>query len=150
MKVLRLEDIGLRIEGKRILENVSWTIKSGENWALIGENGSGKTTLLRIVTGYLWPSRGDVWVFGKHFGGIDLRELRKSIGFVSSVMHDRMPGNETVLNVVLSGGYATIGLWDKASATEGKRAKRLISFMDCKGLECRRFGTLSQASSRGF
>ena len=148
MSVLRLEGISVVIEGKKILRDVSWRVRSGENWALLGENGSGKTTLLKVVTGYLWPSRGDVWVLGSHFGGIDLRELRKQIGFVSGSLHDRTPFNETALNVVVSGRYASIGLWGEPTKKDLKRASDLIEFMECRGLEGRKFGTLSQGEQQ--
>ncbi|MCX6695886.1 MAG: ABC transporter ATP-binding protein [Candidatus Altiarchaeota archaeon] len=148
MKILELRGISLTIGGKSILQDVSWSIGKGEHWALLGENGSGKTTILKIVTGYLWPTKGDVHVLGKHFGEIDLRELRKSIGFVASAIHDRVPFNDSAIEVVLSGRYASIGLWEKPSAADVKRARGLIAFMECNGLEDRSFGTLSQGEQQ--
>ena len=39
----------------QILDDISWTIRAGDNWAVLGGNGAGKSTLLKIVRGDLWP-----------------------------------------------------------------------------------------------
>ncbi|MBI2228675.1 MAG: ATP-binding cassette domain-containing protein [Deltaproteobacteria bacterium] len=44
--------------GKKIVQSISWTLRAGEHWAILGPNGSGKTTLLRLACGYLWPNAG--------------------------------------------------------------------------------------------
>ncbi len=43
-----------------ILKNVSWSVRKGEHWSILGLNGSGKTTLLNVINGYIWPSQGKV------------------------------------------------------------------------------------------
>jgi ABC-type polysaccharide/polyol phosphate transport system ATPase subunit len=47
------------------LENVSFEVKKGETFCIIGENGSGKSTLLQLVAGILRPTRGAVTVNGR-------------------------------------------------------------------------------------
>ncbi len=89
--IVALHNVGIVIDGKKIIRTINWRIKEGQHWALIGPNGSGKTTLLRLINGYLWPSSGTVDVLGKQFGKYDLRELRKSIGFASSIMSEKIP-----------------------------------------------------------
>ncbi|HEY0072869.1 MAG TPA: ATP-binding cassette domain-containing protein [Abditibacteriaceae bacterium] len=53
--LIQLQNIALTRGEQRILENISWTIRQGENWAVLGGNGAGKSTLLKIVRGDLWP-----------------------------------------------------------------------------------------------
>jgi zinc transport system ATP-binding protein len=53
-------DIGVTIDDRLILDNVSMTVTNGEIVTLIGPNGSGKTTLIRILLGLLTPSQGVV------------------------------------------------------------------------------------------
>ncbi len=101
---------------KLILQNINWTVKEGEHWCLLGLNGSGKTTLLNMINGYIWPTEGSMSVLGKTFGEYDLRELRKSIGWVSTSLQQKLYGSETALKIVLSGKFATIGLYDQTDS----------------------------------
>jgi ABC-type polysaccharide/polyol phosphate transport system ATPase subunit len=52
--------------------DISFSIKAGETWALIGRNGAGKSTLLRLIAGIYWPTRGRVIVRGRLAALIEL------------------------------------------------------------------------------
>ena len=56
------------------VNNVSFSISSGEIVGLLGHNGAGKTTVMRMLTGYLEPSAGAAWV-----GGMEISEKRYEI-----------------------------------------------------------------------
>ena len=47
------------------VKDVSFKVKKGEAWALIGVNGSGKSTMLKAITGILKPSKGSITVNGE-------------------------------------------------------------------------------------
>ena len=51
MEILKADEISINLSGNNILENVSFTIRSGEQWAVTGPSGSGKTTLLKALIG---------------------------------------------------------------------------------------------------
>ncbi|WP_042159702.1 ABC transporter ATP-binding protein [Paenibacillus gorillae] len=127
-----------------ILHDVSWQVESGEHWCIVGLNGSGKTTLLNMINGYIWPTRGQLSVLGHTFGEFDLRELRKSIGWVSSSLQQRLYGSETALNIVLSGKFATIGLYDDFLQEDLTKAYSLLQLLGCEKLTNRRYDTFSQ------
>jgi zinc/manganese transport system ATP-binding protein len=76
-EVLRLESVSVTLSGRRILENVSFELRSGEFIGLIGSNGAGKTTLLRVVLGLQRPSTGRLLVDGQEGAG-----RGRSIGYV--------------------------------------------------------------------
>src|SRR3972149_1081930 len=98
--------------GKKIVRSINWTVQPGEHWAILGPNGAGKTTLLRIASGYLWPNAGgEVRRKGKTL--LDLRELRKSIGWVTSSLTAEIPGSEQAIRTVVSGKFAQIGLLEQ-------------------------------------
>ncbi len=59
-QVLSLQDISVSLGGRRILDNVSFTIGPGQFTGLIGPNGAGKTTLLRVILGLQRPTSGSV------------------------------------------------------------------------------------------
>ncbi|HYW01999.1 MAG TPA: ABC transporter ATP-binding protein [Candidatus Acidoferrum sp.] len=146
--VITLRNVSVVLDGKKIIQNVDWTIKQGQHWVLIGPNGSGKTTLLRLINGYLWPSSGSVTVLGKQFGKYDLRELRKSIGFASSIMSEKIPENLSVLETVLSGRFGSIGLHDRPTINERKRAIVLLRKVGCFRFAKRPYSTLSQGEKQ--
>lgn len=49
---------------KRILDNISFSVKKGESIGLIGHNGAGKSTLLKLITGIMRPTEGSIEVNG--------------------------------------------------------------------------------------
>ncbi|MBC1406223.1 ATP-binding cassette domain-containing protein, partial [Listeria welshimeri] len=110
---------------KQILKQINWLVNTGEKWAMLGLNGAGKTTLLKLLNGYIWPSSGKLQVLGEWFGETSLPELRKSIGWVSSAMQYQLKEYETAEQIVLSGKYASIGLYQPVSKAEMDQAKKI-------------------------
>ncbi|MEM2900541.1 MAG: ABC transporter ATP-binding protein, partial [Thermoplasmata archaeon] len=66
----------------QILDDISFSIKEGENLAMIGPNGCGKTTLLKIIATIYLPDSGTVEIFGNDINE-KLNEARKYLSFVS-------------------------------------------------------------------
>jgi zinc/manganese transport system ATP-binding protein len=64
-ELLRLDGIGVRLGGRQILRDVSFTVRPGEFTGLIGPNGAGKTTLLRVILGLQAPTSGRVLLNGR-------------------------------------------------------------------------------------
>jgi zinc/manganese transport system ATP-binding protein len=64
-ELLRLEGIGVRLGGREILRDVSFTVGPGEFTGLIGPNGAGKTTLLKVILGLQAPTSGRVLLGGR-------------------------------------------------------------------------------------
>jgi iron complex transport system ATP-binding protein len=153
MKVPALEiwEVTYAINGRKIVDNVTWKVERGEHWALLGPNGAGKTTLLKIVCGYLWPNAGgEVRRQGKAL--IDLRELRRSIGWVTSSLPAHIPAEELVSDTVLSGKYAQIGFvkmkWDVPNKQDYETALQHLDELGCAELAGMKFGSLSQGEQQ--
>lgn len=146
--ILDIRNVSFYRNGFYILKNINWTVKSGEHWAVIGLNGSGKTTLLKMITGYLSPSRGKMRVLGNEFGRVDLRELRKLIGWVSSSLQESLYTTDTVEEIVLSGKYASIGLYDKPGKEETEKADSLINQFELSAMKERKYYSLSQGEKQ--
>lgn len=53
-------------DGKKVLNNLSFSVKEGEIFSLLGPNGAGKSTLTNILTTYLRPTDGSVIILGKN------------------------------------------------------------------------------------
>jgi zinc/manganese transport system ATP-binding protein len=58
--LLQLDDVGIRLGGRQILSDVSFSVHKGEFAAIIGPNGAGKTTLLKLILGLRPTSAGEV------------------------------------------------------------------------------------------
>jgi iron complex transport system ATP-binding protein len=131
-----------------LLKDVNWKVGLNEHWALLGLNGSGKTTLLNMINGYIWPTQGSVSVLGHQFGDVDLRELRQSIGWVSSSLQEKLYVSEKTQFIVISGKYATIGLYERTSEEDLSRAETLMRTLGCGHLWNREFRTCSQGEKQ--
>jgi iron complex transport system ATP-binding protein len=144
MSVIELRDISFVRGGKKILDRVSWTVEAGEHWALLGANGSGKTTLLKVVTGYEWPTDGEVSVLGETFGACNLPLLRKTIGWVSMSLEHDVPAVDTGLAIVTSGLEASLGLYREFTGEEYELAKRLLKNLGCEHIADQQYFKMSQ------
>ncbi len=68
--------------GERLaVDDISFSVDEGEIVGLLGPNGAGKTTTMRIITGFLMPTRGDIWV-GDCNMAEDSLEGRRQIGYL--------------------------------------------------------------------
>jgi zinc/manganese transport system ATP-binding protein len=63
--LLTLDQIGVRLGGRQVLSDVTFSLRRGEFTGIIGPNGAGKTTLLRVILGLLEPSGGRVLIDGE-------------------------------------------------------------------------------------
>ncbi|MGE6259132.1 ABC transporter ATP-binding protein [Heyndrickxia sporothermodurans] len=142
--IIDLKNVSWKRDGKWVLENISWQVKEKEHWCILGLNGSGKTTLLNLINGYIWPTKGEIEILGNKFGKTDLRKLRQSIGWVSSSLQQQLPNDEIAENIVLSGKYASIGLYDQTDEMDKEKADRILSELKCEHLKKRQYQTLSQ------
>jgi len=145
--VIQLKNVELWRD-RPLLKGIDWTVDRGQHWVVIGRNGAGKTLLLRIIAGYLWPSSGEVWVLNRRYGKVDLRELRRHMGWVSSALKEKIPAHDTALQVVLSGAYATFGLFRTPTEDEKRRAEALMEDMSLNALKDREYENLSSGEKQ--
>jgi iron complex transport system ATP-binding protein len=147
--VLEFTDVSVVRDGTPILKSVTWTVDSAERWAILGPNGAGKTTLLRIAAASMHPTKGSALVLDEKIGKVDLAELRPRVGFASTAEARRIPGDETVLNVVLTAAYAVSGRWNEQyDDVDVKRAKRVLAEWKLDALQDRLFGSLSDGEQK--
>jgi len=147
--VLDLQDVSIRRGTKTILDTVSWQVREGERWVVLGRNGAGKTTLLQIAAGRMHPSSGTADLLGRRMGRVDVFELRPRIGLASSALAERIPVSETVRDVVLTAAYGVTGRWRESyEDLDQSRAADLMAAFDVTALADRFFGTLSEGERK--
>lgn len=81
MQSIVVQDISKSFAADETLKNVSFEVRAGELFGLIGPDGAGKTTLLRILATLLLPSSGSATVAGLDVVK-DFRQLRQIIGYM--------------------------------------------------------------------
>lgn len=65
----------------KAVDNVSFTLKKGTITGFLGPNAAGKTTTMRLLTGYFYPTNGDITIDGMHFDTDDIR-IKSKIGYL--------------------------------------------------------------------
>ncbi|MBF0489309.1 MAG: ABC transporter ATP-binding protein [Candidatus Omnitrophica bacterium] len=99
--VLRIRQLSKVYNGRQVLSDVSFEIKRGEVFVIMGGSGCGKSTLLRIMAGSIAPSSGEIIFDGKNIGSIsgdDKDKIKKKFGmsFQSAALLDSLTVEENV------------------------------------------------------
>lgn len=133
-----------------ILRDVSWTVRAGERWALLGANGSGKSTLLSLVyadnpQGY----RNDITIFDRRRGtGESIWEIKRRIGYISPEMHLYFGGGATALAVVASGLHDNLGCFRRIDEAMRSLTMQWLEALGIAHLAGRTMSTLSSGEQR--
>ena len=138
-----LRGVGVQRGGRWILRDVDWVVPAGACAAVLGPNGSGKSTLTRIVAGHLWPTAGQAAVLGGVFGQTNLIELRKDIRLVQAAGPYDVEPSLTTREVVLTGFFSTIGLYDPTTPEMEAEADRLLAQVGLSAVADHPYSTLS-------
>jgi iron complex transport system ATP-binding protein len=147
--VLRLEEMSFRRGGRHLLRDIDWTVRSGENWLVLGANGSGKTTLLRIAALYEHPSSGTVEVLGEQLGRTDVRVLRRRIGYASAALAAQLRPELTARDVVMTARHGALEpWWHHYDDADRARAIGCLERMGVGGFADRTLGTLSSGEQQ--
>lgn len=131
-----LKDGVVSYNDRPILNHLSWQVNPGEHWQIVGPNGAGKSTLLSLVTGdHPQGYSNDLTLFGRRRGsGETLWDIKKHIGYVSSSLHLDYRVSTTVRNVILSGFFDSIGIYQ---AVSDRQRKLVQQWLDILGMDKR-------------
>lgn len=137
----------------RVFDALTLRVDVGERVAILGPNGSGKTTLLKTLNREIYPvKRADshLRVLGRDDWNV--WQLRQQIGLVSHDLHADYPGDTTVIDVVVSGFHASIGvhgiLADRVTSRQRERAREVIAELGIDALADRRLADISTGQQR--
>lgn len=150
-----LENASVVYDGRAVLDRISWTVGRGEQWVVRGPTGSGKTTLMRLVTGDEPQGHGvALTILGRPRSAWPIFELREHVGYVSPSLHlqflRRCPPDTTVVEVLESGFFGSVGLFVRRRVTDDMRSRVqcVAELLRIENLLSGLFRTLSQGQQR--
>lgn len=137
-------------EGKKLLDAISLTVAEGENIAILGPNGAGKSSLIRAITREYYPAAGmnaTFRVLGRETW--DVFALRSMLGVVSNDLQYTYTREVTGMDVILSGFFSSIGLFNR-EITPGMigKSEEIARFLEVSHLLDRPMTTLSSGEAR--
>ena len=158
LPLLELNDASVVLGETRVLDGLTLSIPIGQHTAILGPNGAGKSTFIKLLTLQQYPLATGapvppIRVFGQDRW--DVFELRSRLGIVSADLHDRfVHGNSngvlTGLDAVVSGFFATHGLFGHQRVTEAMRraAMAALERIDAGRLARATLDTMSTGEAR--
>lgn len=148
--LVRLRKARIAYAEKLVFSDLDWTIQAGEHWQVTGPNGSGKTCLLNLITGdHPQCYTNDIFVFGMQRGtGESIWQIKQYIGYVSSGLQWEYRVSITVRNVIISGFYDSIGLYQKYTDRERAIAEAWLALLGMSGRATESFSQLSYGDQR--
>lgn len=148
--LVRLTKAHIAYDEKLVFSALDWTIQAGEHWQVTGPNGSGKTCLLNLITGdHPQCYTNDIVVFGMQRGtGESIWQIKRYIGYVSSGLQWEYRVSITVRNVIISGFYDSIGLYQKYTDRERMLAEQWLALLGMSERATEPFSQLSYGDQR--
>lgn len=135
--MLRILHLTKSFGGIRAVDNVSLEIPKGRITAIIGPNGAGKTTLFNLITGFLQPDAGEIYLSDRDITRMP-PHIRSRLGMARTFQDLRLIGRLTVLENVLlarpkqrgeSWLWAISGVWKREETSHREVATEWLRFV---------------------
>lgn len=133
MAMIALENVSARYLDRTVFDGLNWSMWPGQHTLIEGPNGCGKSTLLALVDGDNHMAYGQcVRLFGRQRGsGETVWDVKARFGVVSNELHNRYVKGWRVRDVVVSGFFDSVGLYDDSGASERNCA---LAWLEAVGL----------------
>jgi molybdate transport system ATP-binding protein len=125
-----MKNVSVKYGNTLVLNNLNWTVRRRENWAIVGPSGSGKTTLLSLIAGDNPQAyANEIYLFGRRRGsGESIWDIKARIGIVSSEIQTLYRKEITACDVVASGIFDSIGLYRNLDSEHKRQVDKWIEF----------------------
>ncbi|MBC3888135.1 ATP-binding cassette domain-containing protein [Acetobacterium paludosum] len=142
MSLLSLQNVSFGYQDNQpIFENISFDVKPGEVFCIIGPNGCGKTTLIDSILGINQPQSGRIMVADNDLHKMKPKEFAKNIAYVPQSHTKTFP--YTVLDIVVMGRTYATKMFSAPNTAERHRAIESLEQVGLKGFENRLYTELS-------
>jgi molybdate transport system ATP-binding protein len=146
--LVRLRRADLYVDYRPVLREVNWELRAGEHWAIFGANGAGKSSFLKLLYGDLSPALGGSIERSGFPPGTPIGDWKRQVGYVSPELQSDYSADVSVLELVVSGRYASIGLADAPGLQDRRIALRWLKFFALQSAAKRRPRELSYGELR--
>lgn len=126
---------------KKVVGNISLSVQSGEVLCLLGPNGVGKTTFFKSILGFLKLLGGEILLNGEDIRSMSKMKFAKAVGYVPQAHTPPFPF--TVLDVVIMGRTAHMGMFTSPSKKDNKIAEEALEIMGIWSLKDRIYTEIS-------
>ena len=149
-ELIRLEGVQASYGDSKVLVDVNWTMNGQDHVLIEGPNGCGKSTLLSLIDGENHKGYGQqVFLFSRLKGsGETIWETKKHFGVVSNELHNKYIKGWRVLDVVVSGFFDSVGLYDEGGTTEVAQAKHWVAALGLRQWEKQYYHEISFGQQR--
>ena len=115
-----------------VFERLDFTVRPGQHTLIEGPNGSGKSSLLEMITGdHPQAYRNDLHLFGRRRGsGETVWDIKKNVGVVSARLHRDYRVGGSVEEVLLSGLFDSIGVYQMPEPSHRARAMAWLAWLE--------------------
>jgi molybdate transport system ATP-binding protein len=128
--LIALTDVDLYVEYRAVLKHVNWQLRRGEHWAVFGANGAGKSSFLKLLYGDLAPALGGSIERAGCPPGTHISEWKRRVGLVSPELQTTYLIDVSVLEMVASARYSSIGLVDALTRADERNARKWLEFFE--------------------
>ena len=129
--LLEISNLTKHFGGLQVLNDVSFTVHSGEILGLIGPNGAGKSTLFNLITGVYLPNEGEIRFRQKSLVGLRPHRICKR-GIARTFQLVRIFPSMTVLENVLAGAIFGKGVAKKNALNEALECLEILNLLGAK------------------
>jgi len=143
MPCVSAEKLRFSYGGKSVIDDITFTVGTGETWAVVGRNGVGKSTLIKCLCGLLSPVQGRVSIDGIDISKIPPKELAKKIAYVPQGTTRPAPPFTVREYVGMALFPYGTGFMGRLSTDSQKRVDDALTLTDTYHLSDRAMNTLS-------
>jgi molybdate transport system ATP-binding protein len=149
-ELISMKSATVRYGGHVVLDRIDWTVRRGENWAILGPNGSGKSKLLELITGdNVQGYANDIHLFGRKKGsGESIWEIKEKLSIVSAEFQMRYQKRIPAYEVICSGFFDSIGLYQNCTEERHRAVREWLGLLNMEGVSRKRFDHLSHGQQR--
>ncbi|MFM1895494.1 MAG: hypothetical protein RLZZ385_568 [Pseudomonadota bacterium] len=148
--LIELVDVELAYGGRAVLSDINWRLERGRHVLIEGPNGCGKSSLLGLIDGDNHKAYGQrVSLFGRRRGsGESVWDIKRFFGVVSNELHGKYVRGWRVLDVVVSGFFDSVGLYQDSGASQADAARAWLRAFGIDALARDFYHTLSFGQQR--